>query len=207
MKSISTKQTYLLQDVDIIWEQYCRSMEKRRPGTYLKSDKFKSYLEDTYVYYYKYRNSYVIGQYQGKLFIPTHFAPAGLREGIESIKKMKEYDNVAFVVTPDLSDMLKKLNYKVLPISVMREFRGVEVEKSIVVSNIFYSSVLQIQNIFQKMVIKIKNLFKPKLKLKKKNRKNLFTQYSRELKQEEIEDIEELDEIEEDYVLMVNEDE
>lgn len=192
-KSIPTINGYKLNNIDIIYNNYCKSMEKRRPGTCLEYDQFKDYLENNDVYFFNYKDSYIIGQYQGKLFIPTHFAPYGLREGVELVKALKNYDNVAFVVTPDLSGMLKKIGFKVLPIKVIKNFRGVEVEKSIAVSNLFFSTVLQLYNIAQSIIKKIKDLFKPKLKLKKKNRKNLFNNYSQELKQKVNMDVEEID--------------
>jgi len=130
-------------DVYDIWQNYKKAMEKRRPDSYLEYDKFEYYLE-TSASVYKYKNSYVIGQYDGNLFIPTHFSPAGLKEGIDIIKSMKKYDNIVFIVTKDLKDMLNKMGFKTLPVTIIRQFRGVDVEKSIVYSNIFYIAVERI---------------------------------------------------------------
>ena len=124
--------------VETIYDNYVKAMQKRRPGSELPFNNFYTYVT-TNAYYFRYKNSYVFGVINHSNFIPTHFSPAGLREGIELIKRLRMFDNVVFVVTPDLANMLKKLNFRVLPITLQKTFRGELVDKLIVSSNFLKS--------------------------------------------------------------------
>ena len=156
------------------YTNYCLAMEKRRPDSCLDSIHFYNYIYDDTTFAFQYRKSLVFGQYYENLFIPTHFAPNGLKEGIDIIKLMKDYSNVAFVVTEDLSAMLSKIGFKVLPIKVIKNFRGVDVQKSIVVSNLFYSSIqVMWRGIKSKIIDPIKTNIN---KLNKQNPSNTILQ-------------------------------
>lgn len=120
--------------VESIYTNYVRAMRKRRPGSELDFWRFYTYVT-TKAYFFNYKNSYVFGIITHNNFVPTHFAPAGLKEGIELIKQLRMFDNVVFVVTPDLSAMLQKLNFKAVPLKVQKEFRGDLVDKLLLSSN------------------------------------------------------------------------
>lgn len=121
-----------------IWQQYKNAMERRRPGSVLSLDRFVNHLLNN-SYIFQYNDSYILGQFYRGLFVPSHFAPKNIREGYEALKELKQYDNVAFAVTKDLEPMLKKLGYRSLPLSITRQFRGDDVEKSLLVSSLFGS--------------------------------------------------------------------
>lgn len=123
-----------------VWENYKNAMGRRRAGSELPLDRFLNYIASKEVYYFQFNDSYVFGQLTGNIiFTPTHFAPEGLRDGLEMIKEMKKYDNVAFAVTEDLKKMLQKLGYSTLPfLTKTLEFRGQDVKKYILFSdNVF----------------------------------------------------------------------
>ena len=123
-----------------VWENYKNAMGRRRAGSELPLDRFLNYIAIKEVYYFQFNDSYVFGQLTDNIiFTPTHFAPEGLRDGLEMIKEMKKYDNVAFAVTEDLKKMLQKLGYSTLPfLTKTLEFRGQDVKKYILFSdNVF----------------------------------------------------------------------
>lgn len=123
-----------------VWENYKNAIGRRRAGSELPLDRFLNYIVIKEVYYFQFNDSYIFGQLTDNIiFTPTHFAPEGLRDGLEMIKEMKKYDNVAFAVTEDLKKMLKKLGYSTLPfLTKTLEFRGQDVKKYILFSdNVF----------------------------------------------------------------------
>ena len=91
-------------------------------------------------------------------FVPTHFSPAGLKESIDLIKQLRTFENVVFVVTEDLKNMLVKLGFTVMPVKIMKNFRDVEIEKFIVMSNWLYGIKNEIFNSFNKIKRQIKKL-------------------------------------------------
>lgn len=93
-------------------------------------------------------------------FIPTHFAPAGLKEGIDLIKELKTYENVVFVVTDDLKDMLVRLGFKCASFTVLKSFRGVDVQKFIVVSDYFHTIINVLESQFKDVTNKAKMFVK-----------------------------------------------
>jgi hypothetical protein len=89
-------------------------MSRRRPDYALEYERFGYYIIN-YAGMYKYNNSYIFGQYLNGFFVPTHFAPSGLKEGAKMINDLQKYDNIIFVVTEDLIPMLQKAGYKIIP--------------------------------------------------------------------------------------------
>ena len=135
--------------IEGIHENYRKAMNKRRAGSELALENFYVYVTSTKTVFYKYKNSYVFGVVENGCFIPTHFAPAGLKEGIDLIKELKTYENIVFVVTEDLKDMLVRLGFKCAPFTVVKNFRGQDVKKFVVVSDYFYTNLnskISIQN-------------------------------------------------------------
>ncbi len=117
-----------------IWSQYANAMAKRRPDSVLSIERFEYYIKN-YAGMFKYKDSYIFGQKINDFFIPSHFAPNSMREGIEMLKDLKRYDNIIFVVTEDLAIMLKKLGYKQLPHTVKKNFNDTIVDKKILISS------------------------------------------------------------------------
>ena len=86
-------------------------MDRRRPGSALDVDSFWYYTRREDVYVYQTGLSYVIGQFVGGIFKPSHFAPASIREGVRLFEELLSYDNVVLAVTSDLGSMLSRLGY------------------------------------------------------------------------------------------------
>lgn len=123
-----------IRDYDAAWANYRAAMDKRRPGSALDREAFESYVEGGAAVV-AYGETYVIGQMDRGIFTPTHFSPAGLKAGIDAVKALREYRNVAFAVTPDLYAMLVRLGYHGVPGRLTRVFRGAAVEKKLAVSS------------------------------------------------------------------------
>jgi hypothetical protein len=123
-------------DLDKVYRNYACAMGKRRKGSELPFENFAAYICREDVFCYQYGSSYIFGVKENGIFIPTHFAPAGLKESIDQIKSMLSYDNVVFVITADLSSMLKRLGFIILPFKVVKDFHGEKVLKTIAVSSL-----------------------------------------------------------------------
>jgi hypothetical protein len=117
-----------------IWNQYANAMAKRRPDSVLPIERFEYYIMN-YAGMFKYKDSYIFGRKINDFFIPSHFAPKSMKEGVEMLKDLKKYDNIIFVVTEDLASMLKKLGYKQLPHTVKKNFNNVLTDKKILISS------------------------------------------------------------------------
>lgn len=145
-------------------------MRKRRPGSELSYDRFNNYIgrDDTYVFEHGKTKNF--GQKYNNCFVPTHFAPGGLKDGIDAIKALKDYDNVLFAVTPDLSKMLKRLGYKSLPFSVKKDFRGVPTKKIVLSSNWISVFVNTLQDSLNNINSKVKSEIRTNIE-RFKNRK------------------------------------
>lgn len=150
-----------LELIEGIYENYRKAMNKRRAGSELALENFYVYVTSTKTVFYKYKNSYVFGVVENGYFIPTHFAPAGLKEGIDLIKELKNFKNIVFVVTEDLKDMLVRLGFKCAPFTVLKSFRGQDVKKFVVVSDYFYTIInmlkSQLKDVTEKAKVFIKN--------------------------------------------------
>ena len=118
-----------------IWRNYMTAMDKRRPGSALSWEHFRSYILSPSVVYHSHGGSFIFGQVQDGIFFPSHFAPKGPKSAVELLKLMRS-KAVCFAVTEDLSSMLQRLGYKRLPLRVSCDFRGTKVQKVILVSSL-----------------------------------------------------------------------
>jgi len=175
-----------------IWVQYMKAMRKRRPDSELPFDRFVAYLLRNDVWYYQYHNSFVIGQVVHNNFIPTHFSPAGLKEGIDIIKQLRTFENIVFVVTKDLKDMLVKLGFTVMPLTVTKQFRDSTIEKYIVMSNWLFGLRNEIFNSLKDRTAEAYEFIKTHYKGAKGSVKKLLKAFKRTLTKDEYIDTEEL---------------
>lgn len=118
------------------YDNYIRAMNKRRPDSGLSKESFFCHLtQDNFpAFAFAEEADAVIGQFQNGCFCPSHFAPYGLKSSIDLVKSLREYDNVVFVVTPDLAKMLARLGYKRV-MSTKATFHCQIVDKVIMVSS------------------------------------------------------------------------
>jgi tRNA nucleotidyltransferase/poly(A) polymerase len=122
-------------NIYIIWENYKNSMNKRRPDSHLYLCNFYNYITQV-ASVFRYKDSYIIGTFDNGFFKPSHFSPATLREGLESIEELCKYNNIIFTVTSDLTNMLKKMGaYTDASFSFPMIFRNQIVLKNIVTTN------------------------------------------------------------------------
>lgn len=117
-----------------LWTKYVVAMKRRRPGMTLCFNSFGTHITK-YCQFIRKGDSYAFGQYLFGMFIPTHFAPYSLRDGMKLIKAMKHM-SVCFIVTEDLIPMLRKSRYIIVPIRFKTEFRGELVIKQIAISSL-----------------------------------------------------------------------
>ena len=120
----------------VIWSQYAKSMSRKRKNSVLPFENFNNYLNNDSIYYFKYNDNYIIGQYYNGFFKPSHFAPSSIRGGVDVIKEIIKYDNIIFAVTDDLSDMLIKMDLYSDPNgTIPMIFREMLVQKHIITTN------------------------------------------------------------------------
>lgn len=79
-------------------------------------------------------DGYLFGSEFGDVFVPTHFAPYGLKGGYRLMQALQQSETpTALLITQDLVDTLKKMpGWKILPFRLKKEFRGELVDKIIV---------------------------------------------------------------------------
>lgn len=132
----------------------------RRRSYVLEYERFVAYIQKLDIHSVCLGKSYIFGTIQNNVFVPTHFAPFGIREGAELIRELQK-TAVAFVVPDDLGTMLKKMGYKEIPFSkhtlCFDDIRG-NIEKKIYISS--YAAILKAIafNIFQKIFNIYKNI-------------------------------------------------
>lgn len=82
------------------------------------------------------KDGYLLGSEINGVFVPTHFSPSGLRQGYRLIKDLVNAEMpTALFITPDLVDTVRKMDgWKVLPFHFTTDFRGSDVEKTLVVN-------------------------------------------------------------------------
>jgi len=82
------------------------------------------------------KDGYLLGSDINGVFVPTHFAPAGLRQGYRLIKEVLEINTpTALFITQDLVETIQKMEgWKILPFRIETDFRGDVTEKTLVVS-------------------------------------------------------------------------
>jgi len=175
-KDIYNCDDFELDFVEEIYSNYAKAMSKRRAGSELPFNNFYQYVNEQALYF-KFKNSYAFGVLERGNFIPTHFAPAGLKEGIDLIKELKTYKNVVFVVTDDLKDMLVRLGFKCAPFTVVKNFRGQDVKKFIVVSDYFYTIINMLESQFKDVTEKAKTFIKNNIEKFGKNLDKAITYF------------------------------
>ncbi len=84
------------------------------------------------------KDGYILGSEVDDIFVPTHFAPEGLKSGYRLLKDLLDSDKpTALFLTDDLVATLRKMDgWIVLPFKMKMKFRGAEVEKQMVVSHL-----------------------------------------------------------------------
>lgn len=163
-------------------------MSKRRPDSVLPYERFENYVLGAGTFVASNGNNAIIGQMNNGVFCPSHFAPCGLKGGIDLIKELRK-DNVIFVVTEDLGDMLKKLGYKFL-FTTKACFREEKVEKVVYASSckavvVYFSNKLlsAVKAKSRKIFLKIRKSFVKKVislrvLLKRESKEELIDDYS-----------------------------
>lgn len=187
------KQQFSIEDIEngsiaFAWENYAKAMSKRRPDSVLPYERFENYVLGAGTFVASNGNNAIIGQMNNGVFCPSHFAPYGLKGGIDLIKMLRK-DNVIFAVTEDLGDMLKRLGYKFL-FETKACFRDEEVEKVVYVSS-YKAVVIYVLNklLFavkaksRKIFLKIRKSFVEKVislrvLLKRESKEELIDDYS-----------------------------
>ena len=124
-----------LDELEQFYQQYAKTMYNPAKGKIpiglnLFANKiFKSA-------YYNRGQDYVFGQHDGRIFVPTHFAPTTKRGGYELIKGLSEFSNILMAVTPDLTEMLQKTGFSKIKSDVPISFRGDTIDKDLLVSSL-----------------------------------------------------------------------
>ncbi|RJR28494.1 hypothetical protein C4564_05340 [Candidatus Microgenomates bacterium] len=82
------------------------------------------------------KDGYLLGSVINEVFVPTHFAPQGLRQGYRLIKELVDADMpTALFITDDLVNTVRKMNgWKVTPVKMTTRFRGSDVLKTLVIN-------------------------------------------------------------------------
>lgn len=83
-------------------------------------------------------DGYLLGYFlDDSVFVPTHFAPSGLRAGYRLIKKLMDSRiPTALFIPDDLVKTIRKLpRWKVTPIKFKQNFRGDNIDKQMVINN------------------------------------------------------------------------
>lgn len=123
-----------------IYEGYARAMEMRGREP-LEEDNFFGHFFgggnfEKSIAFGGDTNGYLFGSDVNDVFVPTHFAPTGLRQGYRLIKDLLDDDKpTALFITQDLVDTIQKMDgWKILPFKIKADFRGDVTEKTLVVS-------------------------------------------------------------------------
>lgn len=125
---------------DLIYDNYAKAMRLRNRKP-LEPERFIQHFFDggnfsDSVAFGSPKDGYLLGSEINEVFVPTHFAPSGLRQGYRLIKDLVDSPMpTALFITPDLVDTVKKMKgWKVLPFHFTTNFRGSDVEKTLVIS-------------------------------------------------------------------------
>lgn len=117
---------------------YSWAMSRKRPDSVLSFDSFYNYIMFGDVYYVRYENSIIFGQLHMfdsiEVFVPSHFAPYGIREGYILMGMLLNI-NCVLMVPEDLSVMAEKIGFHMIMRGVPTHFRGDIIFKNILCSN------------------------------------------------------------------------
>jgi len=120
-------------EITTIYDNYKNAMGRNKPDSILEYEKFESHMLN-YSKIAEYKNSVILYQIIEGYKIPSHFAPASLREGVEMIKKSLNRKYI-FFITKDMENMLQKIGYKSMPFSISCFFRDKIVSKKMMVGS------------------------------------------------------------------------
>lgn len=116
-----------------IFDQYANAMNRKRSYLYYG---LLDRLNDA-PYGFREGESFLFGYPDKKIFVPSHFAPSTLKEGVSLIKKVGNSNTpVIFSVTPDLEKMLQKTGLFTKLGEHPNTFAGEVVNKSIMANKI-----------------------------------------------------------------------
>lgn len=120
---------------EIIYNNYKKYLEKKRPATALSYYSFMDYIQRDEIKSFKFGDSYVFGSYMNNIFFPSHFAPHSLKEAMYLIIELQKYDVILFV-PEDLSRQAEKLGFIKIASNIPATFRDTIVLKNILVSKL-----------------------------------------------------------------------
>lgn len=120
---------------EIIYNNYKKYLERKRPETALPYYNFIDYIQNDEIKSFKFGDSYMFGSFVNGIFFPSHFAPHSLKEAMHLLIQLQKYDVVLFV-PEDLSKQAEKLGFIKIASNIPAIFRDTIVEKNILVSNI-----------------------------------------------------------------------
>ena len=92
-----------------LYRGYAKAMSRRRPDSVLEPFRFFYYALSEKTDAFMYGDSALLGKFANGYFKVSHFCPSNLKEGLEMLKRIAEYDNIIFTVTSDLAPMLLKI--------------------------------------------------------------------------------------------------
>ena len=125
---------------DKIYEDYVNAMRMRNREP-LEEQRFYGHFFDggnfeQSITFGSIKDGYLLGSDVNGVFVPTHFAPSGLRQGYRLIKELMSADRpTALFITQDLVDTIQKMKgWKILPFRIKTYFRSDVIEKILVVS-------------------------------------------------------------------------
>jgi len=171
-----------------MYRKYVNAMSRRRPDDVASIYRFYSAISRYSGRVFNYKDSYVVGRAQQGFFVVSHFAPASLREGMEMLSKLFEFDNIIVLPTEDLAGMLERLNiyYKENDITVPMVFRDKLVNKRIFTTNkSLYDKIKTSEDIMNLGIEKpdgiLNNNMKPPHLLSKQEVLDIITKYGDKL--------------------------
>lgn len=127
--------------MDEIYEDYAKAMRMRQREP-LSEDRFQSHFFNNLnkgksIAFGSEKDGYLLGNEVDDVFVPTHFAPTGLRQGYRLIKDAMQADRpTALFITDDLAETVSKMDgWKRLPMfKIKANFRNSVTEKTLVVN-------------------------------------------------------------------------
>lgn len=128
-------------DLEVIHRNYAEAMRRRGREPLGEESFYRHFFagesrEKTAMYGDK-NDGYLLGHESGGVFVPTHFAPSGLKAGYRLIKELMDSGiPTALFITDDLVQTIQKLpRWKVTPIKLNQTFRGKDISKQLVINN------------------------------------------------------------------------
>jgi hypothetical protein len=95
-----------------VWANYAQAMRRRRPESILDEDRFIRHVQRDDTHALRHGRSVIFGGLNEGVFMPSHFAPSSIREGVELFKKLGEGClPVVLCVTEDLVAMAEKSGF------------------------------------------------------------------------------------------------